>query len=188
MSIQLTYATKNAYKLSSARYALADYDIEIIGIDGNLPDVAEIQSDSQAEVAIDKARKYYELLQHPLIVMDSGLFVESLGGFPGVYTKDVIQKVGAGKIARLLDPGANRAYTQRTVVYFDGTTYHQSSSKVYGELIVTPRGTNGSGYHPYFFVHETGKTMAEMSDQENARLVASAWHDMAKWLMAHTAQ
>ena len=84
--MKLTYATTNPYKLAGANHALAGYDLELVPLDKNLPDVPEIQSDDQTEVAIDKARKYYELLQQPLVVMDSGLFVESLGGFPGVYT------------------------------------------------------------------------------------------------------
>ena len=143
MAIKLTYATKNTHKLSSACHALVDYDIELVGIDESLPEVMEIQAAEQAEVALDKARKYHKLLQRPLIVMDSGLFVVSLGGFPGVYTKDAIQKVGAGNIAKLLKPDAAHAYTQRTVVYFDGAVQQIFTSKVHGELIQTPRGDNG---------------------------------------------
>ena len=182
MAIKLTYATKNTHKLSSACHALVDYDIELVGIDESLPEVMEIQAAEQAEVALDKARKYHKLLQRPLIVMDSGLFVVSLGGFPGVYTKDAIQKVGAGNIAKLLKPDAAHAYTQRTVVYFDGAVQQIFTSKVHGELIQTPRGDNGFGYDPYFLTHATGKTLAEMSDEEKAQLVTPVWHELAAWL------
>lgn len=158
--MKLTYATTNPYKLAGANHALAGYDLELVPLDKNLPDVPEIQSDDQAEVAIDKARKYYELLRQPLVVMDSGLFVESLGGFPGVYTKYVI----------------------RTVVYFDGQTPQIFTSKVHGKLTSAPRGDNSAGYDLYFEVAQTGKTAAEMLDAEKDELAAPVWCELAEWL------
>ena len=80
---QLLYATTNHHKLQSAQRALAGTNIELIGLSKDTPEIPEIQSDDQEAVAIDKARKYYELLKTPVVVMDSGLFVEALGGFPG---------------------------------------------------------------------------------------------------------
>lgn len=181
--MKLTYATTNPYKLAGANHALAGYDLELVPLDKNLPDVPEIQSDDQAEVAIDKARKYYELLQQPLVVMDSGLFVELLGGFPGVYTKYVIDTIGAAAVAKLAaDSGATDVYTQRTVVYFDGQTSQIFTSKIHGKLTDAPRGDNSSGYDLYFEVAQTGKTAAEMPDSEKAELAAPVWRELAEWL------
>ena len=181
--MKLIYATTNPYKLAGANHALAGYDLELVPLDKSLPDVPEIQSDDQTEVAIDKARKYYELLQQPLVVMDSGLFVESLGGFPGVYTKYVIDTIGAAAVAKLAaDSGATDVYTQRTVVYFDGQTPQIFTSKVHGKLTSAPRGDNSSGYDLYFEVAQTGKTAAEMPDSEKAELAAPVWRELAEWL------
>lgn len=180
--MKLIYATTNSYKLSNANLALADYGLELVAIDKNLPDVPEIQSDDQAEVAIDKAHKYYKLLKQPLVVMDAGLFVESLGGFPGVYTKYVIDTIGAAAVAKLVAAGSPDAYVQRTVIYFDGQTPKVFTSKTHGKLVDTPRGSNGSGYHPYFIVDQTGKAIAEMTDAENGQITAPVWRELAEWL------
>ena len=117
--MNITYATTNKYKLAGANQALLGAGLTLTAPDRELPDVPEIQSDSQEEVSIDKAQKYYELLKSPLVVMDSGLFIKSLKGFPGVYTKYALDTIGIENIVKLLrdDRGA---YTQRTVTYLDG--------------------------------------------------------------------
>ena len=117
--MDLIYATTNKHKLAGAKQALAGTNINLIAPDKTLPDVPEIQSDDQAAVSVDKALKYYELLKHPLVVMDSGLFIDELNGFPGVYTKYALDTIGIDRIVQLLGGGA-RAYTQRTITYFDG--------------------------------------------------------------------
>ncbi len=38
--------------------------------------------------------------------------------------------------------------------------------EVHGEILTAPRGENGFGYDPLFYVPSKGKTMAEMSDAE----------------------
>ena len=115
--------------------------------------------------------------------MDSGLFVESLGGFPGVYTKYVIDTIGAAAVAKLAaDSGATDVYTQRTVVYFDGQTPQIFTSKVHGKLTSAPRGDNSVGYDLYFEVAQTSKTAAEILDAEKAELAAPVWCKLAEWL------
>ena len=36
----------------------------------------------------------------------------------------------------------------------------------HGEIVDTPRGENGFGYDPYFFLPQEGKTAAELSEEE----------------------
>lgn len=65
--MNITYATTNKYKLAGANQALLGVGLTLTAPDRELPDVPEIQSDSQEEVSIDKAQKYYELLKSPLV-------------------------------------------------------------------------------------------------------------------------
>ena len=96
--MDLIYATTNKHKLAGAKQALAGTDINLIAPDKTLPDVPEIQSDDQEAVSVDKALKYYKLLKSPLVVMDSGLFIDELNGFPGVYTKYALDTIGIDRI------------------------------------------------------------------------------------------
>jgi hypothetical protein len=176
--MELIYATTNKHKLAGAKQALAGTDINLIVLDKTLPDVPEIQSDDQAAVSIDKALKYYKLLKRPLVVMDSGLFIDELNGFPGVYTKYALDTIGIDRIIQLLGAGA-RAYTQRMITYFDGNKPQTFTLKLHGALLKEPRGNNGRNYDKYFLPDGKNKTLAEMTDEEKAELTTAVWRELA---------
>ena len=179
--MDLIYATTNKHKFAGAKQALAGTDINLIAPDETLPDVPEIQSDDQAAVSVDKALKYYELLKRPVVVMDSGLFIDKLNGFPGVYTKYALDTIGIDRIIQLLGYGV-RAYTQRTITYFDGDKPQTFSLKLHGALLKEPRGNNGRNYDKYFLPDDKNKTLAEMASEEKAELTAEIWRKLAAWL------
>ena len=179
--MNIVYATTNKYKLAGANQALANTDLTLISPGVDLPDVPEIQSDNQEEVSMDKALKYYELLKCPLVVMDSGLFIKDLKGFPGVYTKYALDTIGIENIIKLLENNAD-AYTQRTVTYFDGQKSKVFTYKVHGRLLSKPRGDNGRDYDKYFMVDGKEKTIAEMNDDEKTNITAQVWKDLAVWI------
>ena len=179
--MELIYATTNKHKFAGAKQALAGTDINLIAPDKTLPDVPEIQSDDQQAVSVDKALKYYDLLKRPLVVMDSGLFIDKLNSFPGVYTKYVLDTIGIDRMIQLLG-GAARAYTQRTITYFDGNKPQTFILKLHGALLKEPRGNNGRNYDKYFLPGGKNKTLAEMADEEKAELTAEVWQELAAWL------
>lgn len=179
--MDLIYATTNKHKLAGAKQALAGTNINLIAPDEILPDVPEIQSDDQAAVSVDKALKYYELLKHPLVVMDSSLFINELNGFPGVYTKYALDTIGIDRIVQLLSDNS-RAYTQRTITYFDGDESRTFTLKIHGTLLKNPRGNNGRNYDKYFLPDGKNKTLAEMADEEKVELTAEVWKKLAAWL------
>ena len=179
--MDLIYATTNKHKLAGAKQALAGTNINLIMPDKTLPDVPEIQSDDQQAVSVDKALKYYDLLKRPLVVMDSGLFIDELNGFPGVYTKYALDTIGIDRIIQLLG-GAARAYTQRTITYFDGNKPQTFTLKLHGTLLKEPRGNNGRNYDKYFLPDGKNKTLAEMTDEEKVELTAEVWKKLAAWL------
>ena len=179
--MDLIYATTNKHKLAGAKQALTETNINLIVSDKTLPDVPEIQSDDQQAVSVDKALKYYDLLKCPLVVMDSGLFIDELNGFPGVYAKYALDTIGIDRIIRLLS-GAARACTQRTITYFDGGEPRTFTLKIHGTLLKNPRGNNGRNYDKYFLPDDKNKTLAEMTDEEKVELTAAVWRELAEWL------
>ena len=176
--MDLIYATTNKHKLAGAKQALAGTNINLTMPDKTLPDVPEIQSDDQQVASVDKALKYYELLKRPLVVMDSGLFIDKLNGFPGVYTKYALDTIGIDRIIQLLG-GAARAYTQRTIAYFDGGEPRTFTLKIHGTLLKNPRSNNGRNYDKYFLPDGKNKTLAEMTDEEKVELTAAVWRELA---------
>ena len=183
--VNIIYATTNKYKLAGANNALRGTDVELIAPKQELPDVPEIQSDSQEAVSVDKAEKYFQLLKCSLVVMDSGLFIEELKGFPGIYTKYALDTVGIKRIIEMLNDNF-RAYTKRTVVYHDGSATKVFTSEIWGNLVREPQGDNGRNYDKYFIPDGDDKTIAEMSDDEKAAMIAPVWREFAKWIQRGT--
>lgn len=183
MPKSILYATTNDYKILAASLAIKDFEITFEKLPAGVPDVSEIQSNSQAEVAIDKALKYYELLKQPLIVMDFGFFIDDLKGFPGVYTKHTNETIGVEGIVALVQAFNNpTAYTERTIVYIDASGYKVFSSRCTGVILKEPRGTRGRHNDFIFQLDATGKTLAEMTEEEKAAQSGAAWRELGEWL------
>jgi len=158
----LRFVTTNPGKLREAR----DYlDTEVEQLDY---DYAEIQSDSLADIAAAGAREAHDVAGEPVIVDDSGLFIESLDGFPGPYSSYVEEKLGIERVSELaLAEDTQRAAFRSVVAYADGETVETFPGGVEG-TIVSPRGEGGFGFDPIF--EHGGTTFAEMTTEEKNAL------------------
>jgi XTP/dITP diphosphohydrolase len=101
-----------------------------------------------------------------VMVEDSGLFVKSLGGFPGVYSSYVMKTIGPKSLIPLLE-GKDRAAEFRAVIglremgrirFFTGIAS--------GAISTEARGTGGFGFDPVFIPEGESRTMAEMGTEE----------------------
>ena len=115
--------------------------------------------------------------------MDSGLFIEGLKGFPGVFTKYTIEAIGEDGLIKLTeDLQDKKAYVQRTIAYYDGKELKIFLSKGYGEIISQKRGDNGYNYDLIFYVPEKNKTLAEMTSTEQVEVWGDSWDKLGEWL------
>ncbi len=125
----------------------------------------EPQADSVEEIAHAKAEQAYAALGVPLIVDDTGLFIDALSGFPGPYAAYVQDTIGNTGVLRLMtDIADRRAHFATAVGYADACGVRVFSGRVDGEITTAERGTEGFGYDPIFAVD--GRTLAEMSMEE----------------------
>ncbi|MGH3897352.1 MAG: non-canonical purine NTP pyrophosphatase [Pseudonocardiaceae bacterium] len=90
----------NARKFATAVEHLSPAGIELEQI---TLDLNEIQADSVTSVALHKAQQAFRALHRPIIIEDSGFYIDELDGFPGPFVKYVIKSLGAGGVARLAD-------------------------------------------------------------------------------------
>ena len=128
-------------------------------------DCIEPQSDSITEIAKAKAEQAYAALKIPLIVDDTGLFIEALAGFPGPYAAYVQDTLGNAGILRLMERTPNRrACFATSIAYIDERGIETFEGRVEGEITDSPRGTDGFGYDPIFSVQ--GRTLSEMDMHE----------------------
>lgn len=138
----------------------------------------EIQADTLREVVeygmewILKNRKE-EWMDHPdngFLIDDSGLFIDALNGFPGVYSKFVFFTIGNHGILKLLEGESLRKAEFRTALmfHFQGKN-HYFEGKCTGRISKEIRGTGGFGYDPIFIPDGEDKTFGEMERVEKNR-------------------
>ncbi|WP_306053377.1 XTP/dITP diphosphatase [Natronococcus wangiae] len=158
----IRFVTGNEGKVGEAREYLEGIDsVEQVDYD-----YAELQSDSLEEIVTRGAREAVNALdsEEPVLVDDTGLFVDALGGFPGPYSAYVEDTVGIERLWRLASEEENRRARFRTVMaYADGERTETFEGSVAGTL-VAPRGEGGFGYDPIF--EYNGQTLAEMNTEE----------------------
>ena len=132
-----------------------------------------------------KARYYSRASGLWTLADDSGLEVDALGGRPGVYSaryggspagspRDVVTRANNLKLIGALAgvPRKKRAARFRCALALaDGDRILATAEgAVEGQIIDEPRGSNGFGYDPHFFIPDLGKTMAELEPQHKNRI------------------
>ncbi len=128
----------------------------------------EIQTDS-LEAVVKFALK--ELEDHaPLIIDDSGIFIDALDGFPGVYSAYVMKTLGCEGILSLMEDQDDRSSRFECVIgYLDEEKkLFKGISK--GSITYEKKGTKGFGYDPIFRQDGFEKTYAEMTSEEKNRI------------------
>ena len=114
---------------------------------------------------------------------DSGLEVDALGGKPGVHSARWAQMNGTGAgdadnnatLLRQLGDVPDEQRTGRFVCVLaladpHGQIILTALDSIEGRILKAPRGNNGFGYDPLFYVESLGQTTAEMSSEEKHRI------------------
>ena len=174
--MKVLFLTSNENKVIEANQTLSKlgYEIEQFLINGLAPKIIEPQSSEIEIVSEFKIQQALELISgtnfenHALLVEDSGLFIESLNDFPGVYSSYFFTTVGNQGILKLLQNKSNRnaEYRACSILYRDGV-YFRALGKCLGSISTEIKGSNGFGYDPIFIPDSgDGRTFGEMQDYE----------------------
>ena len=103
--MKLTLVTGNWAKILQAKQIFEPLGFEV---DNVKMDTIEIQADTNEEVAAYSAKWASEKLHANVIKNDTGLYVDALGGFPGVYTHYVSDTIGEDGLLKLMKGVENR--------------------------------------------------------------------------------
>lgn len=138
---------------------------------------------SFVENALIKARHAAKISGLPAIADDSGLCVPILGGAPGIYSARYAGEHGndAANNAKLLEdvkefrqpdqPIAAMFVCVLALVQHAEDPLPQIFQGIWhGELLEVPRGDNGFGYDPLFWLPELGMSSAELSKEEKNKI------------------
>ena len=168
---RLVVASKNPDKIAEIAKVLGERGLNSVLVDDlDWPDVEETGATLE-ENALKKAREVFEATGVPSIADDTGLFVDALGGLPGVNTARFAgpEATYAENVARLLEElnGIdNRGASFRTVIALVTHAEERVAEGVLqGRIAHAPRGHGGFGYDPVFEV-ASGRTLAELDQGE----------------------
>jgi XTP/dITP diphosphohydrolase len=191
----LLFATTNQGKLRELR-ALA-HGLEVL----SPADVAPLPVVEETENTLeDNARKKALVWARASCLLtladDSGLFVDALGGRPGIHSARYAPGDDASRVARLLEelqgvaePGRTASFRCALCLAAPSGQSVVETGSCQGVITRAPRGTGGFGYDPVLLLPELGRTMAELSLSEKARIShrARAFARMEPWLEAYAA-
>jgi len=192
-------ATSNQGKLRDFAAAAVEHGIKVAGLPRfpTLLGVAEDQSSFEGNAA--KKATYYSRFAPGAVLLadDSGLEVTALGGAPGVHSARYAASSPQGNAsdaannARLLHEMREVPDHQRQAQFVcvivtarDGETLASFRGEAQGTILRSPRGSGGFGYDPLFFVPALGKTFAELSPEEKARVShrGQAFRKFLEWM------
>ncbi|MBR9680897.1 MAG: RdgB/HAM1 family non-canonical purine NTP pyrophosphatase [Candidatus Altiarchaeota archaeon] len=123
-------------------------------------DIPEIRGTLEMIVK-DKAKKAYELVKEPVLCDDSGLFIGSLNGFPGAFSKFTLGKIGNLGIIRLLKGMKRDAEFKCAACFYDGKNFYVEVETSKGKIILEEKGNQGFGFDPIFIPEGHDKTFGE---------------------------
>ena len=178
--MKVVLASQNKHKLAEIQAILSRFDMELV-LQSELGlhiDVEETGA-SFEENSMLKARAVVEATGLPAIADDSGLCVDVLGGGPGIYSA----RYGApecvtdrDRLNHLLENLRGVRSEERTARFVcvitllrpDGSSLVARGS-CEGLITFEPRGEDGFGYDPVFYVPAMGCTFAQMgAERKNA--------------------
>lgn len=179
--MKVVLASQNQHKLAEIQAIVAKYGIELV-LQSELGlhiDVEETGS-SFEENSLLKAKAVAEATGLPAIADDSGLCVDVLGGAPGIYSA----RYGApdcvtdrDRLNHLLQNMRGVRSEERTARFVcvitllrpDGSSL-VARGTCEGLITFEPRGEDGFGYDPVFYVPSMGCTFAQMGAEYKNRI------------------
>ena len=165
---KLLFATNNHHKLREVQEIIGTsfiiLSLKDVSNEGDIPET----SDTLKGNARQKARFIYEKTGMDCFADDTGLFIDALGGRPGVYSaryagedcsfEDNIRKV----LEEMLHEENRNASFRCVVCLILGGKEHLFEGRIDGVILKEKHGTEGFGYDPVFIPNGQSQTFSEM--------------------------
>lgn len=178
---KLLIGSTNKGKIKEVRALLEGFPFQIVGLE-DYPQLMNIKEDGDSfkENALKKARVSARETGLLTLADDSGLVVDYLDGSPGIYSarfagEDATDDENNRKLLNELDGVKKDKRTARfkcvmALVDPASTNEEVVEGSCEGIIAVQPRGENGFGYDPLFYLSEYDKTMAQLPASEKNRI------------------
>ena len=178
---KLLIATRNEKKMPGLLAGLKDIPFRVISLnDTYIPEnftVEEPGSTYEAHAAI-KAFTYGKRAGMLTLAEDSGIEVDALGGWPGVYSATHKEGSDADRMMELLAklkgvPESERGAQYRSTIAIydpvnDKVRFAEGTTR--GRITTEPHGDDDFGYNPVFFSDDLQQIFGEATFEEKVRV------------------
>jgi len=167
--MKLSFITGNQGKFIEVKEKMCKLNIELIQENIGYP---EIQANTLEDVAVYGVSDIRQRFQNPFIIEDAGIFINTLNGFPGVYSKYVHSTIGCKGVLNLMEDKKDRCAIFRSVYGYsepeEDPIFFVGECK--GKISRDERGKGGFGYDPIFIPETKTMTFAEMNITQKNKL------------------
>ncbi|MBR2827907.1 MAG: RdgB/HAM1 family non-canonical purine NTP pyrophosphatase [Bacilli bacterium] len=175
----IVLASNNVHKIEEFKRIMKDYKILSMKDIGFLDDIVE-DGETLLENAFIKAKTVSlylreKKLDYPVVSDDTGLFVPSIGGEPGIYSAryagDHDSQKNRDKLRMKIKGKDPSAYFLCQIVYYPmNGEYFECSGRVDGKILDEEIGKKDFGYDCIFYSNELKKTFGEASEDEKNKV------------------
>lgn len=179
MNNEILIATKNDGKLKEFKQIFEQKGIVVKSLKDINDDVEIVENGlSFEENARLKADGYAKSIGIPVLADDSGLEIDALNGRPGIFSARYAgDHNDAANNAKVLSELGGIPDEKRTATFHSTVVVRKpdgrelvANGNLRGRILAVPRGDNGFGYDPLFFVEAKNKTLAEMTREEKNKI------------------
>jgi XTP/dITP diphosphohydrolase len=179
--MKIVLASSNEGKVKEIQAMMKDLNVNIVlQSQFQIPDVEETGL-SFIENALIKARHASQISSLPALADDSGLVVDALQGAPGIYSARYARKGATDKenIDKLLQTMKSLPTQQRHAHFYCVIAFVRHScdpvplicqAKWDGVILDAPKGQNGFGYDPVFYIPSLHSTAAQLNPEQKNTL------------------
>jgi XTP/dITP diphosphohydrolase len=174
--MKILIATNNKHKVEEIRDILKNNKFELYTLsDLNINVEVEEDKDTLEGNALKKAEEMFKVAKIPTIADDTGLFVNSLDGEPGVFSSRYAGENATYddnclkllKSMEIIPENKRSAYFKTTVCFYESENIYCFFEGICtGRIATEKHGDKGFGYDPLFIPDGFDKTYAEMSELE----------------------
>jgi|TARA_B100001971_G_C18006782_1_gene440247 XTP/dITP diphosphohydrolase len=164
--MQINLVTSNLGKVKEFRIILGNEIVNHIEME-----YRELRSDNPEEIAKEAAKMLAEELKKPVVVEDSGLFIEALNDFPGTCSSYIHKRIGLKGILKLMGNIDDRTCCYRSAVSYCEPDKVPVSflGEEKGTVAKEIKGNCGFGHDPIFIPEGSTKTYGETENCENLK-------------------
>jgi non-canonical purine NTP pyrophosphatase (RdgB/HAM1 family) len=181
--MQLHFLTGNKFKVETAKLALSPFDIEVVPVTLNIP---EIQADTNVEIARHSVLVATKMLGKPVMREDHGFYLTAFPGWPGPYMAHTEKIIAPEDTLQLLHGKDRSGYFEMALAYAtpEGGLIEFSYRLPTTIAETTRPGSKDFGWDSIIRLGDENRTLSEYPPEERYQFFTQNYIQLARKLLS----